>query len=1367
MLIVQVCDFGEDGDACHRMHEPSRHLGRLPGVTAVDCHFRHRHLPQLIDEADVLVLQFVNDWEWLPVCSRRRAHGKVTIFEANDYFFDLHPWNPIADGWHDPLVQELYRQLLGAADGVQTSTPQLARHWRRHGARQCAVFANHLAEVPPLPPEPARPFTVGWAGSPGHAADWVAIAPALAGWLDRHPDVHLAVMCGDLLRPFVPLTGTSRGRFVPFGSLADYFAFLEKIDVGLAPLLPTEYNRCRSDVKFLEYASRGVVGIYADLEPYRGSVVPGETGLLHRTPAELIAALERLHADAGLRRRLRQQAHEHVLRERRLTARIGERVAWYRSLMPVAPGTTTLPEEIVAAAKRDAGYLAMRPQEPERLLLEASNRPDKDAAALARLCRDFPEYRAAQQQLGRALNDQRRHRDALGVLEGAAAADPGSSLTRCEVARAQHGVGDGRAQATLEATIRETPRFLPAWQYLLRLLVVTKSLDRERWADLAIAEFPNCYPIAILAALAYPPDETIDRLQRLLDGRDFTPGERSPALSTFRAAILSAIGAASFGPRVVDLLRTACEVFPDSARLADEFGSALLRVGRLEEAFAQQARALSLRRIFKTHREEYPYATPEPPGWLFAESMHAGQPAAVAEPRLTTDIDALRDEAYRRYQAGDPSEARALCRRVLDVDPRQPETLYLVGVLAQDDGRLEDAAESIGQAVEESPENAVFVNALGEIRNALGRPDEAMTCFRRALAARPTYDRAHNNLGLLLHAQSDLPAAKLHFDEAIRLNPRYAIAHNNLGAVCQAESKPVEAAEHFRRALSVRPDYPEAHFNLGAALQAMGDPATAVVSFREAIRIRPNYGRAHFQLGQALEQLRHDHDALACYETAARLRPEDAEIHQRLGDLLLIKQDYPAALAALEEAVRLAPDDAGPFARLVNARQQACDWRTYDADVARLWTDAERQIAANKPTSVVPFQALSLPWSLERLAAVARNHSAALSERYPPLGIAAPAKKGRLRVGYVSGDFYDHPIAHLLQALFRRHDREQFEAFAYSFSPPDDSPYRKRIEREVEHFVDVGLLSIDALARRIADDGIHVLVDVMGYTGFHRLGLFARRPAPIQVSFLGMLGTCGAGFLDYLIADPTVTPPEFTPWFTEKFATLPDCYLIAEPEPSPTGAVRRADLGLPEEAFVYCSFNSAYKIEPAMFDVWMRILAQVPGSVLWMYASAPLVETNLKREATARGIAAERLVFAPFVPRPEHLARHRAADLFLDTRLYGAAATASVSLLAGLPMLSCPGPTFGSRVGSSLLRAAGLAELVAGDLAAYERLAIDLAHRPERLRSLRERLSVGQVPLFDADRFVCHLEQAFETMWRFHSSGGPPRAFHVAGSSAE
>ena len=925
--------------------------------------------------------------------------------------------------------------------------------------------------------------------------------------------------------------------------------------------------------------------------------------------------------------------------------------------------------------------------------------------------------------------------------------------------RAQFGTEDRRARHTLEQAIRDTPRFLPAWQYLVRLLTVSRSPDAPAWADRLAAAFPDCYPALIPAALAHGPPAAIERLTRLLDL--VTPGNRPHALAAFRPAILSAASQAPFDPSVVALLRRACAVFPESARLADELASALLRTGDVAAAFAEQARALTQRQVATAFRDEYPTPGRVPPAWLFADAVIRPARAAPSPP---TEIESLRQEAYRRYQSDDRSGAASLCRRILDADPRHPEAHYLSGVLAQDEGRLPEAAAAIAKAAELVPDNAVFANALGEVLNGLGRQDDALDRFRRTLELRPTYDRAHNNLGLILHARKDLDAARSHFAEAVRLNPNYAIAHNNLGAVYQAESKPEIAAEHFRRALTVRPNYPEAHFNLGAAMQALGDPVAAIGCFAEAIRLRPEYGRAHFQLGQALEQLRRDQDALACYQTAARLRPDDPEVHQRLGDMLLLKQDYPAAGVAFERAVALAPNDPAPFARLVNFRQQACDWRTYDEDVDRLADDADRQIAADESTSVVPFQALSLPWSSARLLAVARSHSRALERRSKPISARPPTRSDRIRIGYLSGDFYDHPIGHLLLGHFGRHDRSRFETFVYSISPPDDSVYRRRIERESEHFANVAPLSTDDLAARIAADGIEILVDLMGYTGFHRFGVFARRPAAIQVSFLGMLGTTGADFIDYLIADSIVAPFELAPWFTEKFVAMPDCYLIAEPESTfPTGHVRRADHGLPETGFVFASFNSAYKLEPVLFAAWMRILAAVPDCILWLHAAAPMVADNLRREAAGHGVDPQRLVFASLVPRPQHLARHRAADLFLDTRLYGAAATASLALQAGVPLLTCLGETFASRVGASLVRTVGLPELVAADLAAYERTAIELATQPERLRSLRERLEANRVatPLFDVPRFVANLERAYEHMRRVRDRGAGPDAFLV------
>ena len=518
---------------------------------------------------------------------------------------------------------------------------------------------------------------------------------------------------------------------------------------------------------------------------------------------------------------------------------------------------------------------------------------------------------------------------------------------------------------------------------------------------------------------------------------------------------------------------------------------------------------------------------------------------------------------------------------------------------------------------------------------------------------RPTYERGHNNLGRLHHSLGNLAEAQKSFAEAVRLNPRYAIAHNNLGAVLQAQTQYESAEACFRQALSIKPDYPEAHFNLGTVLQAQGDPAGAAGQFQRAIELRPTYTRAFFQLAQVQELLRQDYAALASYQEAARLQPDDAEIQQHLGNLLIFKGDWAPALSALERSMAIQPDGSEAFARLCCARQMVCDWRNYDAECERLWADATEALAKGKVPCATPFQALTLPWSFERQLLIARSHCDALVKRNRERGIERrhphPPRihPERIRIGYLSGDFYDHPISHLIQGLFGCHDRSHFEVFAYGFGKVDDSVYRQRIVAECEHFVDVRTLSIPAIADRIAADGVHILVDLMGHTGINRLAALALRPAPIQVNFLGMLGTIGADFIDYLITDPTVTPAEYAPYFVEKFATMPHSYLIAEPDPVVVNQkVDRASYGLPENGFVFCSFNGAYKIEPQMFRVWMNILNEVPHSVLWLRTTGPIFEENLRREAQSCGVAPQRLIFARWMPRPEHKIRHRAADLF-------------------------------------------------------------------------------------------------------------------------
>jgi tetratricopeptide (TPR) repeat protein len=625
MLIVQICDFGNDGDAQYRLHDPSVFLSRLEGVTVVDCHFAHRHVRDLAQCADVLVVQFVDDWDLLSVCARRRAAGRVTVFEANDYFFDMQPWSPIASKWQDRNVQELYLQWLAEADGVQTSTEELSRRWRQRGARQTAVFENQLIDVPELPPAPSRPLTIGWGGSPGHFADWYQASPHLARWLDEHPEVHLAVMTHDLARPFFNLPA-ERYHFTSFGSLSDYLRFLRSVDVGIVPLLPTDYNRCRSDVKFLEYASQGVVGIYADLEPYRGKVVHGQTGLLFQNPAELIDRLELLRRDPLLRQELRLRAHDYVRRQRRLTDHIDKRRAWYRDLLPNRWLGAELPGEIAGAAVSDGRYLQLRPQEPESAYLKARALPKQNLgesiSMLTAVVDRQPQYVMALQTLGQTLNSQRDHRQAMQVLNRALNLEPRSPRTLCEIGRTWYLLNDSaRAKSVLKETVEIDPRHLPAWQYLLRLLALNRSPEGPEWAERAETLFPSCYPLALLGVQTYSADRFAIVLRDLLmrTAPTLTAQERPVALAAFRPAILSAAQATPFGDEIVSLLRCASDVFPESARFANDLAAALERSGRASEAHFHYARALQLSRQAKTYQEEFPQADAPSWTWQFAD----------------------------------------------------------------------------------------------------------------------------------------------------------------------------------------------------------------------------------------------------------------------------------------------------------------------------------------------------------------------------------------------------------------------------------------------------------------------------------------------------------------------------------------------------------------------------------------------------------------------------------------------------------------------------------------------------------------------------------------------------------------------------
>ncbi|MCC9000592.1 MAG: hypothetical protein LM522_14060, partial [Candidatus Contendobacter sp.] len=440
--------------------------------------------------------------------------------------------------------------------------------------------------------------------------------------------------------------------------------------------------------------------------------------------------------------------------------------------------------------------------------------------------------------------------------------------------------------------------------------------------------------------------------------------------------------------------------------------------------------------------------------------------------------------------------------------------------------------------------------------------------------------------------------------------------------------------------------------------------------------------------------------------------------------------------------------------------QNECDWSDREKVLAEITDLTADVLEYGFVAGMEPHRMLSLPIDPALQQAMARAQATAVAARMAPIREQLPIQwpstlhKSRLRIGYVSGDFRDHATAHLIRKLFRVHDRASFEIIGYSLRPGDGSPYWRQIADACDRFVELSGLSNAEAAARIAADGVHVLVDLQGYTRFARPEIFALQPAPIQVSFLGYPGTLGADYIPYIIADRIVLPEAFQRWFTEQPVYL-DCYQVNDDEqPIAATGLTRSDAGLPEDAFVYCCFNTPYKIDPAVFKVWMRILRQTPDSVLWLLAGTPRCVEHLRKAAREQNVEPDRLIFAPRRPKPEHLERHRLANLFLDTFVINAHTTASDALWAGLPVLTLRGATFQSRVCASLLTALGLMETIADDVGDYEARGVALAQDPAWLRALRAGLQArrGVGPPFETSRFAGQLEQAFKVLWGDHIS---------------
>ncbi|MBC2734784.1 MAG: tetratricopeptide repeat protein [Desulfobacteraceae bacterium] len=768
------------------------------------------------------------------------------------------------------------------------------------------------------------------------------------------------------------------------------------------------------------------------------------------------------------------------------------------------------------------------------------------------------------------------------------------------------------------------------------------------------------------------------------------------------------------------------------------------------------------------------------------------------------DVNAKLKIGTRHHQAGRLKDAMAVYEQILHHFPDHPDALHLSGLITHQQGNSDDAIRRIRRAIERHPQNFVFRKNLCMILFAAGKVHDSMRCCQKLIGDFPGSVDMLLLLGNVHMRQGGYQEAADCFHKAIGIESTNADLYHNLGVAYQEMGRLEKALSQYRRAIQLNPDLAEAYYNLGNALRIhSGINEVVVAAYQSALAVRPDYADASFNLSKAFDELERIEEAITGYARTLRIKPDHIDAHNSLGNAYLKQGRYPSAITCYEQAIRINPHfhmgyynmalacklqgrmrQAAAFAKQslalnpefgdasslrVQIFQQACAWSDLERACTRLDATTKKEIAVGRCPSEQPFLNFTRHADPALNLRIARAWSDFTAARISRMGEEfvhghRNLKDGKMVIGYVSERFRNAATAHLMLQLFGLHDRSRFAVYAYSYGKDDGSSYRERIVRDADRFIDIRHLSDLDAARRIYDDGVDVLVDLMGYMKHNRLGIFAFRPAPVQVEYLGYPGTTGADFMDYLIADHVVVPVGEEAFFTERLVRMPHCYQVNDntQQVSDKGFSRKK-CGLPENGFVYCSFNTDYKIDRSTYRTWMNILKQVPGSVLWLIVRSRETRQNLINTAGAAGVREDRLVFAKSLPKHEHLARIKLADLALDTRIVNGHTTTSDCLWVDLPVIALKGNHFASRVSASLLKAVGLPELICDSLKAYESLAVSLAGDGRRLSGIRSKLSGKKMtaPLFDSARTVRSLETAYTRMWENHTKGRGPEPFTV------
>jgi protein O-GlcNAc transferase len=740
------------------------------------------------------------------------------------------------------------------------------------------------------------------------------------------------------------------------------------------------------------------------------------------------------------------------------------------------------------------------------------------------------------------------------------------------------------------------------------------------------------------------------------------------------------------------------------------------------------------------------------------------------------NIPFLENYATILSQSGDYESALAICRQGLQASGNNASLLYVSAVSLYKLNRLEESVAQFDKLLVIQPYHIAAMNERGTVLADLNKHEAALASCQNVLALQPDYAEGQLNVGNIYAKLRRYEEALAAYDKALTLKPDLADACLGRGNVLVRLRRYGEASAALDRALNIRPDLAQAWLGRGNVFAGLKRFDHALAAFDKALGLNPDLAEAWLGRGNILTALKQYDDALAALNKALTLKPDLGEAWVGRGNLfaalrryddcladldkavmlnadlpsawtarggiLTLLRRYDQAFAALDKALALEPDAPYVEGGRLLTKMHVCDWTGFDEDCAHLRSSIEKAI----PQS--PFVALTIPSSAREQLQCARLFA---TSEYPPPHEQTRRKERygheRIRVAYLSGDFGEHAVFSLLVGAIERHDRSRFETFAISFGPRNPEEISSRLKEAFSRFIDVRDRSDADVAKLLRKLEIDIAVDLMGYTVNFRAGIFARRPAAVQVNYLGYPGTSGADYMDYIVADPTIIPREHFEFYREKVLWLPNSYQPNDNTREISGYTPdRRECGLPDTGFVFCCFNNSYKLNPEIFRIWMRLLKALPGSVLWLSGHDAIASANLCRAAETNGVSSDRLVFAARVPSvADHLARLRQADLFLDTLPYNAHATASDALWAGLPVVTCLGSTFPGRVAASLLKGAGLEELITLSLDDYEALALRLARDTGLLASLRTKLAQNRdtCPLFDTRQFTVHLEAAY------------------------